>query len=730
MIRILQFNLIVFLLSLVTTNLIGQCTTSPYGLYPSTTFTPTCTGAYQSITTCGYRGEYSQVNVTNGTSYSFQSSITTDFITITNSTGTPIIWATGTVNWTANFTGVVRFYTHTNSACGTGTGCRIRRVRCTGTTTPSGCVNLTAFGSATAPTTNSPLTVNTCTYQSEYNTISSVVAGRTYQSSYSLGGYITVRHTTSAGTIVAQGNSPLNWTATVSGTYYIHYTTNSACGTASSCGTTILTCTSCAAPVTNFTVGCGGLLSFDSGGSGGTYQNSENTTLTYCPSNTSSKLSINFSSFSLENNFDYLYVYNGNSSASPLIATYTGTSLPPILTSSDPTGCLTLRFTSDGSVVSDGWIANLGYSSLSPGSHNTTLLEGCVGINPSNLTLLTASSGGSTPYTYQWLQNSTPIAGANLSSYDPPAISTTGIYQINLSVTDACGQVATTTPKEIRVTDDPSNPSATQIGSGCEGDLASLMDPQWGTPPGMLCPIEYSSSLDGLNWSTNTTTIPSFITDYTLSDTNYIRMRVSGGCANGCNASSWTIYRYYQEPAICGILPITLSKFSGILQEGNGLIDWQTEVELYASHFELEKSSDGINFKNITVVTANNSQFYNYIDKYLFSGENYYRLKMVDLDGTFEYSNIIVLTKEQSIGDIYPNPFTDLVIIDNLGDDIKDLLVEVTDMIGRNILSFNLTNYAENKLEFNLSTLSPGNYVIIYRDSNSKIMNKKILRKL
>jgi hypothetical protein len=67
----------------------------------------------------------------------------------------------------------------------------------------------------------------------------------------SLGGFITVRSGTFNGPVVASGNSPLTWTATIAGNHFIHYNTNSACGTATTCGTTTITCTSCPAPAFN-----------------------------------------------------------------------------------------------------------------------------------------------------------------------------------------------------------------------------------------------------------------------------------------------------------------------------------------------------------------------------------------------------------------------------------------------------------------------------------------------
>jgi len=110
------------------------------------------------------------------------------------------------------------------------------------------CTNTISYGSATAPSTPTSVIISTCQFQSEYNPIYSCVAGQTYQSAYNLGGFITVRSGTFNGTVVASGNSPLNWVCPTSGTYFVHYNTNNACGTASSCGTSSISCLTCAAP--------------------------------------------------------------------------------------------------------------------------------------------------------------------------------------------------------------------------------------------------------------------------------------------------------------------------------------------------------------------------------------------------------------------------------------------------------------------------------------------------
>ncbi len=143
----------------------AQCLGALYGQYPATTFTPTCgvTCTYQTITTLGYGGEYSKVNVTAGNTYRFRSSNINDFITIANNGGT-LSYASGVggaagITWVATITGTVRFYTHANAACGNSTALRTRSVCCIGAAPAAPANDLVcnattvACGSTTAGTT-------------------------------------------------------------------------------------------------------------------------------------------------------------------------------------------------------------------------------------------------------------------------------------------------------------------------------------------------------------------------------------------------------------------------------------------------------------------------------------------------------------------------------------------------------------------------------------------------
>jgi gliding motility-associated-like protein len=132
---------------------------------------------------------------------------------------------------------------------------------------------------------------------------------------------------------------------------------------------------------TNYTT-CSGTF-YDSGGSGGDYASSESFTMTFTPSTAGSMLQFVFTAFSTESlTFDYLKIYNGPSTASPLIGTYGGTTSPGTVVASNATGQLTFQWVSDGSVISTGWAASI--SCVTPILMNNTAtpttVNACSGI--------------------------------------------------------------------------------------------------------------------------------------------------------------------------------------------------------------------------------------------------------------------------------------------------------------------------------------------------------------
>src|SRR5690606_29461582 len=98
---------------------------------PSTTYIPVCAGSPEAVTTLGWTGEYSMVQVTAGTEYIFSSSVETDYVTIGNEDGTVVLAAGATpLTWTADADQNVRFIIHLDADCNSSTTSRSRLVQC------------------------------------------------------------------------------------------------------------------------------------------------------------------------------------------------------------------------------------------------------------------------------------------------------------------------------------------------------------------------------------------------------------------------------------------------------------------------------------------------------------------------------------------------------------------------------------------------------------------------
>lgn len=166
---------------------------------------------------------------------------------------------------------------------------------------------------------------------------------------------------------------------------------------------------------------------YDSGGSSGSYGTSENYTITIYPSTPGAKVTVDFTSFYLENYYDYLYVYDGSSTAASLIGSYTGSTGPGTVTSTAADGTLTFNFTSDGSVTYSGWEASVSCGTLSACSGSVTAGTAVVSASTlcsgTPLSLLLTGFTAASGISYQWQESTTGtgswtnISGATTMPY-------------------------------------------------------------------------------------------------------------------------------------------------------------------------------------------------------------------------------------------------------------------------------------------------------------------------
>lgn len=215
--------------------------------YPTGSIAAPNNGATNSITTCQYAGEYAHISgCAPGATYSINSSVATDYITVYQGspTGTLIAAGTAALQWSATLAGDYYVHFNTNAACGTDNTCRVTDI----THIIVICTNTTNYTSVNAPS-NALVNIGTCMFAGEYYTVNNCVAGQTYTSSTDLvTGFFTVHQGTSGGPVVASGVTPLSWNATVAGDYFVHLNTTAACGTDAVCHTADIEHTCLVAP--------------------------------------------------------------------------------------------------------------------------------------------------------------------------------------------------------------------------------------------------------------------------------------------------------------------------------------------------------------------------------------------------------------------------------------------------------------------------------------------------
>lgn len=143
-------------------------------------------------------------------------------------------------------------------------------------------------------------------------------------------------------------------------------------------------------------------------------------------------------------------------------------------------------------------------------------------------------------------------------------------------------------------------------------------------------------------------------------------------------------------------LPLDLITFTGTLQNNNStLLKWRTENEINSSHFVVERSVDGSAYTSIGSVTAagnsTNELSYSFTDNEVANLQTlviYYRLKMVDLDGSYKYSNIITITLADITGKVTvaPNPVENQLNVNIISPSDGHIQYKIIDNAGRVII--------------------------------------------
>ncbi len=185
-------------------------------------------------------------------------------------------------------------------------------------------------------------------------------------------------------------------------------------------------------------------------------------------------------------------------------------------------------------------------------------------------------------------------------------------------------------------------------------------------------------------------------------------------------------------------LPVELLYFTAVSSE-DVTLSWSTSTEINNDYFLIERSEDGSNFYEIGRINGNGNSSevleYSFIDRFVYSSIEYYRIKQVDFDGQFEYFKVLQVTTnvEDQLNEIVAYPTT-----------VQDNFLKISSsnpMLIRDIKFFNLSgglskNLIENatqlnslNYQINISDLEKGIYLVKLTTSEGQEYNSQIILK-
>ena len=180
-------------------------------------------------------------------------------------------------------------------------------------------------------------------------------------------------------------------------------------------------------------------------------------------------------------------------------------------------------------------------------------------------------------------------------------------------------------------------------------------------------------------------------------------------------------------------LPVELIAFDASCENEAVKLRWSTAMEINNKYFELEKSSDGIDYQKIAEIpgagNASVTTNYEYADQSINGIQVFYRLKQVDIDGKFEYSNVVRANCTNDAGlRVFPNPFTNKLEIE-LNSRFEKGQLMILDALGRQriLQSFSASPA---RISIQAAALEPGLYFLKIMDTKTgKSLHKKLVKR-
>lgn len=296
-------------------------------------------------------------------------------------------------------------------------------------------------------------------------------------------------------------------------------------------------------------------------------------------------------------------------------------------------------------------------------------------------------------YTFRWSVAATPTS---CSSFDDVQI-----------INDVIPVIAAAGPDQYACSGDDIQLSATAVPSGYIGTWTVAQAPT-GASIGTFSSINNPNAVYSALTAQGTYTFAWTITNGTTCESrDYV---VVDATTQGCSIA----------------LPVTLKSFRALKKDCSVELLWNSEKEEDFAVYELQRSVDGRNYETIASITPKGNQSqYDYLDNAVTDKSVFYRLKMVDLNGKYSFSNIIALEldcKSTNMA-VYPNPSNGqevtVSIITNV--EVPYGYLKLSNSVGAQMVNYPVVLHAgSNTIKYPLQQIPAGTYTLQLVDENGK----------
>ncbi len=187
------------------------------------------------------------------------------------------------------------------------------------------------------------------------------------------------------------------------------------------------------------------------------------------------------------------------------------------------------------------------------------------------------------------------------------------------------------------------------------------------------------------------------------------------------------------------IVPVELTSFAAVIADENVQLNWTTATEINNQGFEIQRRTGNGEFEKVGFVpghgTTTEIQNYSYADSKVASGNYTYRLKQMDFDGSFEYSDVVAVEVtvplEFTLEQNYPNPFNPSTVIKYSIPENGFVTLDVYNLLGEKVTSLvnGIQDAGRYEISFDASSYTSGIYVYSLKSGSFNSVKKMSLIK-